>query len=51
MYLGREFKKLDMPMIVGTSVGETLRVDVVYPRCLIMVQEYELPVDLLPLKR
>ena len=50
MHLGRESKKLDMPMIVSTLVGETLRINEVYPGCLVMVQKYELPVDLSPLE-
>ena len=50
MHLGRESKRLEMPMTVGTLIGETLKIDVVYPGCLVMVQEYKLPVDLLPLE-
>ena len=50
MHLGREFRRLDIPMIVSTLVGEILRIDVVYPGCMVMVQEHEFPVDLLPLE-
>ena len=49
-HLGREFKRLDIPMVVSTPVGETLRIEVVYSDCRVMVQEHELSVDLLPLE-
>ena len=35
---------------ISTPIGETLRIDMVYPGCMVMVQEHELPADLLPLK-
>ena len=50
MHLGGESKKLDNPMIVSTLVGETLRIDTIYPNCVVMVQGYELLIDLLPLE-
>ena len=49
-HLGRKFKRLDILMVISTLVGETLRIDVVYPDCRVMVQEHELSVDLLPLE-
>ena len=49
-HLGRKFKRLDSPIVVSTLVGGTLRIDVVYPDCRVMVQEHELSVDLLPLE-
>ena len=50
MHLGGESKKLDNPMIVSTLVGETLRIDTIYPNCVVMVQGYELLINLLPLE-
>ena len=50
MHLDGESKKLDNPMIVSTLMGETLRTDTIYPNCVVMVQGYELLIDLLPLE-
>ena len=36
-HLGREFKRLDILMVVSTPVGETLRIDVVYLDCRVTV--------------
>ena len=49
-HLGREFKRLDILIVVSTPVGGTLRIDVVYSDCKVMVQEHELSIDLLPLE-
>ena len=49
-HLGREFKRLDSPIVVSTPVGGTLKIDMVYSDCKVMVQEHELSVDLLPLE-
>ena len=49
-HLGRKFERLDSPIVVSTPVGGTLRIDVVYSDCKVMVQEHELLVDLLPLE-
>ena len=50
MHLGRESRRVDIPTIVSTLVGETLRTDVVCPSCMVMVQKHELSTDLFPLK-
>ena len=50
MHLGKEFRRLDIPMVVSTLVSETLRIDMVYPGCMVMVQKHELPTDLFPLE-
>ena len=50
MHLDGESKKLDNPMIVSTLMGETLRIDAIYPNCVVMVQGYELLINLLPLE-
>ena len=50
MHLGGESKKLDNPMIVNTRMGETLTIDAIYLNCVVMVQGYELLIDLLPLE-
>ena len=50
MHLGRESRILDIPMVISTPVGETLRIDVVYPSCMVMVQNHELPANLFPLQ-
>ena len=49
-HLGREFKRLDIPMVVSTPIGETLRIEVVYSDCKVMVQEHELSIDLFSLE-
>ena len=50
MHLDKASRRLDIPMVVSTPVGVTLRIDVVYPGCMVIVQEHELLVDLLPLE-
>ena len=37
MHLGRKSKRLDIPIVVSILVGETLRIDVVYLGCMVMV--------------
>ena len=46
MHLGRGSRRLDISMVVNTLMGETLRINVVYPGCMVMVQKHELPDEL-----
>ena len=36
-HLGRKFERLDIPMVVSTPVGETIRIDLVYPDCMVRI--------------